>query len=166
MIIFISSTHWPPWRTWCLAGFWTHVSRVRISGTACFFVCFFDFLIFLFIYLFYVFFLSLLLQCKFANLTLLSLLYYSLWCQGLQRLQRFDFYRIHILHQKFNDTQTILTQSFSPCLHAYTTCILLPKSTWFKLIHSADYILFQSFEIREYILNNQKILIDLDSCSR
>ena len=25
---------------------------------------------------------------------------------------------------------------------------------------------FQSFEIRGYILNNQKILIDLDSCSR
>ena len=27
-------------------------------------------------------------------------------------------------------------------------------------------ILFQSFEIREYILNNQKILIGSDSCSR
>ena len=29
---------------------------------------------------------------------------------------------------------------------------------------SADYILFQSFEIRGYILNNHKILIGLDSC--
>ena len=31
---------------------------------------------------------------------------------------------------------------------------------------SADYISFQSFEIREYILNNQKFLIGLDSCFR
>ena len=34
------------------------------------------------------------------------------------------------------------------------------------IIHIADYILFQSFEIRGYILNNKKILIgliDLDS---
>ena len=29
--------------------------------------------------------------------------------------------------------------------------------------HSADYILFQSFVIRGYILNNQKIFIGLDS---
>ena len=34
------------------------------------------------------------------------------------------------------------------------------------IIHSADYIFFQSFEIRGYSLNNQKILIGLDSCSR
>ena len=34
------------------------------------------------------------------------------------------------------------------------------------IIHSADYILFQSFEIRGYILNNQKILIGLDICFR
>ena len=34
------------------------------------------------------------------------------------------------------------------------------------IIHSADYILFQSFEIRGYILNNQKILIGLDACFR
>ena len=34
------------------------------------------------------------------------------------------------------------------------------------IIHSADYIKFQSFEIKGYILNNQKILICLDSCSR
>ena len=38
---------------------------------------FFFFLIFLFIYLFMFFFLSLLLQCKFANSTLLSLLSFS-----------------------------------------------------------------------------------------
>ena len=34
------------------------------------------------------------------------------------------------------------------------------------IIHSADLILFQSFEIRGYILNNQIILVGLDSCSR
>ena len=34
------------------------------------------------------------------------------------------------------------------------------------IIHSADYILFQSFEIRGYIMNNQEILIGLDSCFR
>ena len=34
------------------------------------------------------------------------------------------------------------------------------------IIRSADYILFQSFEIRGYILNNQKILTGLDSCFR
>ena len=34
------------------------------------------------------------------------------------------------------------------------------------IIHSADYILFQSFEIRGYILNNQEILPGLDSCFR
>ena len=39
-------------------------------------VCFFFFIIFLFI-LFFMFFLSLLLQCKFANSTLLSLLSFS-----------------------------------------------------------------------------------------
>ena len=32
------------------------------------------------------------------------------------------------------------------------------------IIRSADYILFQSFEIRRYILNNQKISIGVDSC--
>ena len=34
------------------------------------------------------------------------------------------------------------------------------------IIHSADYILFQSFDIRGYILNNQEILIGLDPCFR
>ena len=34
------------------------------------------------------------------------------------------------------------------------------------IIHSADYILFQSFEVRGYILNKQKILIGLNYCSR
>ena len=33
-------------------------------------------------------------------------------------------------------------------------------------VDSADYILFQSFEIRGYILNNQKISTGLDSCFR
>ena len=33
-------------------------------------------------------------------------------------------------------------------------------------IHRADYISFQSFEIGGYILNNQKILSGLGSCSR
>ena len=33
-------------------------------------------------------------------------------------------------------------------------------------MQSSDYILFLSFEIRGYILNNQEILIGLDSCSR
>ena len=32
--------------------------------------------------------------------------------------------------------------------------------------HSADYFLFQSFEIRGCILNNQKFLIGLDFCFR
>ena len=32
------------------------------------------------------------------------------------------------------------------------------------IIHSADFILFPSFEIRGYILNNQEILIGLDCC--
>ena len=34
------------------------------------------------------------------------------------------------------------------------------------IIHSADYILFKFSEIGGYILNNQKILIGLDSCFR
>ena len=34
------------------------------------------------------------------------------------------------------------------------------------IIHSRDHILFQSFEIRRYILNYWKNLIGLDSCSR
>ena len=34
------------------------------------------------------------------------------------------------------------------------------------IIHSVDYILARSFDIRGYILNKQKILIVLDSCSR
>ena len=34
------------------------------------------------------------------------------------------------------------------------------------IIHGADYILFQSIEMRGYILNNQKISVGLDSCSR
>ena len=33
---FYLNTHWPPWRSGCLGGFGTHVSRVRISGIAFF----------------------------------------------------------------------------------------------------------------------------------
>ena len=55
------------------------MSRVQISGLtwiSFFLFFFFFFLIFLFIFFFYVF-LSLLLQCKFANSTLLSILSFS-----------------------------------------------------------------------------------------
>ena len=44
-------------------------------------------------------------------------------------------------------------------------CVEAVKSLPY-IIRSADYILFQSFEIRGYILNNQKILIGLESCFR
>ena len=57
---------------------------------------FFFFLIFLFIIFFYVFFIIIITVqiCKF-NITVSTQflqLYYSLWCPGLQRLQRFDSY--------------------------------------------------------------------------
>ena len=53
------------------------------------------FIFFYFIFLFYVFFVIIITVqiCKF-NITVSTqflLLYYSLWCPGLQRLQRFDF---------------------------------------------------------------------------
>ena len=54
------------------------MSRVQISVTTCFFFFLFCFVFFYFFYLFFfMFFLSLLLQCKFANSTLLSLLSFS-----------------------------------------------------------------------------------------
>ena len=69
-------------------GLRTHVSRVRISGIAWFFFHFFFFI-------FYVFVIIITVQiCKF-NITVstqILLLYYPLWCPGLQRLQRFDLY--------------------------------------------------------------------------
>ena len=78
-----------------------------------------------FFHFFYVFFLSLLLQCKFAifSITVSSqilLLYYPLWCPGLQRLQRFDFLKycgtcclalyieIYLHGVSVNDTYAIL----------------------------------------------------------
>ena len=52
---------------------------------------------YLFIYLFFMFFFVIIITvqiCKFNNTvaTQFLLLYYSLWCPGLQRLQRFDFF--------------------------------------------------------------------------
>ena len=69
--------HWSPWRSGSVGGSWIHVSRVQISVTTCFFFCFVLFFFYFFYLFFYVFFLSLLLQCKFANSTLLSLLSFS-----------------------------------------------------------------------------------------
>ena len=69
--------HWSPWRSGSVGGSWIHVSRVQISVTTCFFFCFVLFFLIFFIYFFFMFFLSLLLQCKFANSTLLSLLSFS-----------------------------------------------------------------------------------------
>ena len=48
----------------------------------------------------------------------------------------------------------------------FTAAGVVPRGSRKKpyIIHIADYILFQSFEIRGYILTNQKILIGLESC--
>ena len=97
MIIFICNSHWPPWRSGCLDGFCTHVSRVRNSGIAWFFFFVFFFVIFyLFVFFLCFFVIIITVQiCKF-NITVSTqflLLYYSLWCPGLQRLQRFDFHK-------------------------------------------------------------------------
>ena len=62
-----------------------------------FFLFFFFFLIFL-IYLFFVFFLSLLLQCKFANSTLLSLLSFSYFITPYDAQASSAFSALILLH--------------------------------------------------------------------
>ena len=60
----------------------------------------------------------------------------------------------------FNETNKLNRNSVS-FMYTSNDCL-----NCIAVIHSADYILFQSFEIRGYILTNQKMFIGLNFCSR